>query len=75
MAGDVVFPVPGVEARIATSVHRRPLHSRPHEMRCEMSILPLTTEPIFEATTASLSSGLANTQRIHALALTDKWLS
>jgi hypothetical protein len=45
-----------------------------HEMRCEMSILPLTTEPIFKTTTASLSSGLANTQRIHALALTDEWL-
>jgi hypothetical protein len=45
-----------------------------HEMRCEMSFLPLTMEPIFEATTASLSSRLANTQRIHALALTDEWL-
>jgi hypothetical protein len=45
-----------------------------HEMRCEMSILPLTMEPIFEATTASLSSPLANTPRTHALALTDKWL-
>jgi hypothetical protein len=32
MAGDIVCPVPGDEALIATRVHLRPLHSRPTEM-------------------------------------------
>jgi hypothetical protein len=56
MAGEAVCPVPGDDASIATRVRRRPHHSRPAQMRCEMSILPLTNEQNYQATTAPLFS-------------------
>jgi hypothetical protein len=71
-AGDVVCPVPGGKAPIATLVRCHPLHSHQHQMRCEMSILPLASEPNYGATTAPLSSWNANTQRVHAPPLADK---
>jgi hypothetical protein len=71
-AGDAVCPVPGGEAPIATLLRCHPHHNHQHQMRCEMSILPLASELNYRATTAPLSFWNANTQQVHAPPLADK---